>query len=150
MIPLKNLVASCVTLCILISCSDHSTDSPGQQVRATLNQLKGCQSDLSNNATVSDSCFSYQFAKKLIVDFCLLGNCCPDSDRFSFSCEVRTDTIFVVAVDTAANLCNCLCNYVNHAEFDNLPLDHYVFYCTCSDYGNRVCYIENISRNGGS
>jgi hypothetical protein len=128
---------------IFFSCSDKSSNPGNQQVKASLYQVGGCQSHLAKVSEV-DSCFSYQFGEKLVVDFCLTGNCCPDSNRFVLSHKISNDTIYIVAVDTAEHLCRCICKYVIHAEFENLPLSHYIFYCADS---NIVYYDQVVQRN---
>ena len=145
---LKYVPIYCVMLFFMISCSDKSTNYAGHEVRATLKQVGGCQShSLNNKISTEDSCFSYMFTEKLIVNFCMTGNCCPDSNRFSLSYKIKNDTIFVAAADTAANFCNCICNYIIQAEFDNLPSDRYIFYCTRSDRSDRAYYCAEIFRN---
>ena len=130
---------------ILMSCS-QSTNIENQQ--GVIYQILGCQSELSKAAT--DSCFSYQFEQTLRLEFCLTGNCCPDSNRFRLSSNVRNDTIFIAAADTATQLCRCVCTYKIRAEFDDLPLDHYVFYCTREHYSSRLFhYREHVYRKQG-
>jgi hypothetical protein len=131
----------------LMNCSHQSTNPENRQAQGVIYQVRGCQSELSKNLASSDSCFSYQFEKTLHLEFCLTGNCCPDSNRFWLSNKLRNDTIFVVAADTAAQLCRCICIYKIHAEFDELPLDHYVFYCMREDYSSQlVHYREHVYR----
>lgn len=129
------------------SCSEKSHNPETQQNKGLLYQVGGCQSIQSAKLTANDSCFSYQFDQQLSVDFCVSGNCCPDSNRFKLSYEIRKDTITVVVVDTAANLCRCNCTYLIRAQFDDLPLDHYLFYCIRADHDNKVVYYQDIYRN---
>jgi hypothetical protein len=133
--------------CSLMSCSHQSTNPGNQQAQGVIYQIRGCQSAFSKAAAASDSCFSYQFEKTLRLEFCLTGNCCPDSNRFRLSGKIRNDTIFVVAADTAAQRCRCVCTYKIRAEFNEVPLNHYVFYCTREDYSSRlVHYREHVYR----
>ena len=133
---------------VFLSCSDKSSNPTKLPVQGSLRQLPGCQQLYLTKVTSNDSCFMYQFSDKLMVDFCLSANCCPDSNRFSLRYEIRNDTIFVVAADTAAHLCYCNCSYLIRAEFDNLPLNHYVFYCTREDYSDRkVFYNQHVYRS---
>jgi hypothetical protein len=126
-----------------MSCSHQSTNPENRQ--GVIYQILGCRSGLSKVS--DDSCFSYQFEKTLRLEFCLTGNCCPDSNRFRLSSKIRNDTIFVVAADTAAHLCRCVCTYKIRAEFEDLPLDHYVFYGMREDYSSRlVHYREHVYR----
>ena len=110
-------------------------------------QVPGCGANLLK-ASATDSCFSYQFHDALIVDFCATANCCPDSNRFSFNQRISHDTIMVTIADTAAHLCRCICTYVLHMEFRDLPGDSYVFFCTREDYSSRIVfYSERVRRN---
>jgi hypothetical protein len=129
------------TLLSMLSCSDQPTES--ETVKAQLYQIPGCGGHGLAKTAVGDSCFSYKFAQDLVVDFCVSANCCPDSQRFRFTHDIRHDTIFVAVTDTAANLCRCMCNYVIHAEFTDLPRDHYVF---CCYYGEAMVYNEKVER----
>ncbi len=143
------LILLAILMGSFVSCSDKSSNPGNQPVRASLYQVGRCQSHGLDNVSSIDSCISYQFTDKLTVDFCLVGNCCPDSNRFKFSNEISHDTIFVAVTDTAERNCNCFCNYTARAEFDNLPLDRYVFYCTRIDDGNRVIYCVEVHRGAG-
>jgi hypothetical protein len=132
-------------LAVLMAACERSTEPDAPSVVAF--QVPGCGANLLK-ASASDSCFSYQFHDALIVDFCATANCCPDSDRFSFRHRISHDTIFVAIADTAAQLCNCICSYVLHMEFRDLPGDSYVFFCTREDYSDRlVFYSERVHRN---
>ncbi|MGA9364887.1 MAG: hypothetical protein WBW16_11045 [Bacteroidota bacterium] len=132
-------------LALLIATCEQSTDAPSPGVSAI--QVPGCTGHFLKT-TASDSCFSYQFHDALVVDFCAGANCCPDSNRFSFRHRVSNDTIMVTIADTAAHLCRCICNYVLHMEFRDLPSDNYVFFCTRQDYSDRVVfYSERVQRN---
>jgi hypothetical protein len=132
-------------LALLIPTCEQSTEVPSPSVSAF--QVPGCGSDFLR-VTVNDSCFSYQFHDALVVEFCMSANCCPDSNRFSFRHMVSHDTILVTVSDTAAHLCHCICNYVLHMEFRDLPGDNYVFFCTREDYSDRlVFYSERVHRN---
>lgn len=132
-------------LALLIPTCEQSTDAPSPSVSAF--QVPGCGGHLGK-AAVNDSCFSYQFRDALVVEFCMNANCCPDSNRFSFRHTVSHDTIYVAVSDTAAHLCHCICNYVLHMEFRDLPGDNYVIFCTQEDYSDRVVfYSERVHRN---
>lgn len=129
----------------VISCSQQPTNAEKEQteVRAVLSQIPGCRNHATAKAALKDSCFSYQFAQTLVVDFCVSANCCPDSGRFDLTYEIRNDTIDVAVADTAANLCRCVCTYVIHAEFTGLRRDRYVF---CCHDGDTVMYAEAVER----
>lgn len=134
---------------LLLTCTDRSSNPGNQPIQASLYQVGGCQSHGLDKVVSGDSCLSYQFKDKLVADFCLVGNCCPDSNRFELSYEISHDTIFVAVADTAERLCNCFCYYTARAEFDNLPLNHYMFYCTRADDGDRVIYCQDVYRGIG-
>jgi len=110
----------------------------------TLFQVPGCQSDALAYSFSEDSCFTYQFETDLLLDFCVTANCCPDTNRFVLSADVREDTIAIAVHDTAAHLCDCICLYFIHAEFYDLPLDHYVVACT---YYDTLAYQESVQRS---
>ena len=80
-----------------------------------------------------DSVFVYSFTDSLSIDFSVIANCCPDSDRFSVSPLTGNDTIVVSVIDTAKADCRCGCLYMIHAEFSGLPNDQYVVCCNISD-----------------
>jgi hypothetical protein len=132
-------------LALLIPTCEQSTDTQSPGVSAF--QVPGCGSHLLK-VTATDSCFSYQFHDALIVEFCMSANCCPDSNRFSFRHRISQDSIMVTIADTARPLCNCICTYVLHMEFRDLPADDYIFFCTRSDYSDRVVfYSERVHRS---
>jgi hypothetical protein len=112
--------------------------------RNQLFQIAGCQSQ-NSIATLIDSCFTCQFQDRLIIDFCVTGNCCPDSNRFQLSHQIIDDHITLTAIDTAANLCNCMCPYVIHAEIYGLPLDRYIVTCFVN---HEMAYREEVRREG--
>jgi hypothetical protein len=139
----KNQMFLCIGVLVgILSCSDQPTEP--EHVKAQLYQISGCSGLGLTKAAVDDSCFSYKFAQDLVVDFCVSANCCPDSLRFQFTHDIRHDTILVAVADTAANLCRCICNYVIHAEFTDLPRDRYVF---CCYYGEAMVYNEKVNRS---
>jgi hypothetical protein len=124
---------------------EKATEPDGANVVAF--QAAGCHRQFFRG-TANDSCFSYQFHAALVVEFCVLGNCCPDSDRFTFKHTISHDTIMVTIADTAAHLCRCVCPYVLHMEFRDLPGDSYVFYCSEGDSSDLVVlYSERVRRN---
>lgn len=128
------------------TCSDNSSNPGERRVSANLRQISGCVSTVLSTRTVADSSFEYLFGDTLFFSFLLSGNCCPDSNRFALSYELNSDTLHVAAMDTAAHLCRCICNYVVRAEFANLPLDHYTLICTRSDDSGKVYYSETVIR----
>lgn len=110
-------------------------------------QVSGCNGS-PGGLVAGDSCFSYQFHDALILDFCVTGNCCPDSNRFSFTHTVSRDTILVVVRDTAANLCRCTCSYLLRAELRNLDRDEYLVLCASEDDTSRfILYSERVRRS---
>ncbi len=127
-----NLFLLFLSLLIFISSCSNSTQTKIQekQIEFFSNQIPGCFLD-SSLAKVSnnDSCFDYIFTDTLKIDFCVSGNCCPDSQRFFSEIYIKSDTIFVSVVDTAENLCYCICKYKIHLEISGLSEDQYVFYC---------------------
>jgi hypothetical protein len=128
---------------LAFSCSDKGTTPGNIQQANQLYQIPGCQRGLIPKSSGGDSCFSYQFAADLLVDFCVAANCCPDSNRFSIAARIFGDTIKVAVHDTAAQECRCLCAYAIHSEFSDLPLDRYRFICL---YGDSVKYAVEVLR----
>lgn len=120
-----------------------------ENVQSSVVQIPGCKSAQFATASLSsDSCLTYQFQEALVIDFCATGNCCPDSNRFAIRHEVKGDTIAVTIADTAASLCRCMCKYILHAEFHNLPGDQYVFLCERDDAsGKSVLYSSPVYRH---
>lgn len=126
------------------SCSEDSlTKSSAQEIKFTSYQVAGCNHNYLEKRTNNDSCFSYSFMDTLKIDFCVFGNCCPDSNRFITNYEINSDTLFITVSDTAANLCHCICNYTIHMEFSGLREDKYLFYC---NYDNFLKYEEQIRK----
>jgi hypothetical protein len=118
-------------------------------VQGSIVQIPGCMSSqLGKASTSSDSCFTYLFHDALFIDFCAAGNCCPDSNRFAFKHEIRGDTIAVTIADTAVALCRCMCKYILHAEFHDLPRDQYVFVCKRADASSSILmYSATVYRH---
>ncbi len=111
---------------ISMSAGCKSTAAPEQwDGEYLLQSINGCQRDNLAKDTIVDSCFVYQFDNDLVLDFCVTANCCPDSNRFELSQEVRNDSITITVADTAANLCDCICPYIIHVEYFDLPEDMY-------------------------
>ena len=105
-------------------------------------QVPGCNRHTLSKSTNPDSCFVYSFEDTLKIDFCVTGNCCPDSNRFTTNYKIKSDTIFVKVKDIEEHICRCMCNYTIHLEFNNLEKDKYIFYC---DYDN-LKYREYVRK----
>ncbi len=121
-----------------VNCA-KSPSGPGvSRIQVSFRQVGGCISKVSSTSQVGDSSFAYEFNDTLHVSFMLSGNCCPDSDRFAMSYDVRSDSLFVTATDTAARMCLCTCSYILQAKFANLPLDRYTFVCIRPDDTGKV------------
>jgi len=133
------------TLPLLILSCNISTE-PADSTMVAL-QVGGCQHGLGKSIS-GDSCFTYQYHDALILDFCASGNCCPDSNRFSFTHRVSQDTIVVTVSDTAAHLCRCICTYLLHVEIYNLDRDEYILLCARDDYSSQyIMYSQRIRRS---
>ena len=132
---IRSIVFAFVIAALMQSGCDKSVGPENDQTRIV--QIPGCKSgQLGKSSVATDSCFTYQFDDALDVYFCASANCCPDSNRFLIRHETRRDTILVTIADTAAHLCRCNCTYMLHAEFHDLPADHYVFVCQRQDYSS--------------
>ena len=44
-----------------------------------------CRNYGLNKINNDSLCFDYKFDKSLSINFCVKGNCCPDSNRFIFN-----------------------------------------------------------------
>lgn len=117
---------------MLFSCSERVTE-PLANGESILYQARGCIGRVLSKIARSDSCFSFKFEKSLALDFCLPGNCCPDSNRYNLSHRISHDTLIVTAVDTAGNMCRCNCSYLIHADIASLSLDRYHVFCFLAD-----------------
>lgn len=130
-------------LLIILKCEGTLTES-GKT--GNLYQITGCKNYLQKT-TVVDSCFNYSFNETLKIDFCVSGNCCPDSNRFLFTTKIYSDSIIITYADTAANLCRCICNYYIHAEFENLFNESYIVKCIRIDsLTSTTTYLQRIRR----
>jgi hypothetical protein len=139
------IILTLVAVLALILSACHKSTEPGSP-GVVAYQVPGCASQLGNRV-FSDSCFSYQFHDALLVDFCASANCCPDSNRFSIKHRIGTDSIIVTIADTAAQLCFCICPYVLHVEFHDLPEDSYLFVCERRDYSSQILlYTQRVHR----
>jgi len=116
----------------MLNCSDEKgiTEITEGEVIFSSHQVTGCNhnKELAKTSPL-DSCFTYSFDEKLEIDFCVIGNCYPDSQRFSTNYFINSDTIFVSVEDTARNSANCICSYKIHLDFTGLQKDKYLFYC---------------------
>ena len=125
-----------------ISCSEKNIIETGDvDVVFSSHQISGCNSSGLRKTTNEDSCFAYSFNDTLKLDFCVTGNCCPDSQRFLTDYKINSDTILVSVSDTAAHLCRCFCNYTIHVELSNLSKAKYLFVC---DY-EKLKYRESVN-----
>ena len=128
---------------LFTSCSEKSiTETGDADVVFSSHQISGCNNSGLSKTTINDSCFAYSFNDTLKIDFCLPGNCCPDSQRFVSDYRINSDTIFVSVVDTAADLCYCICNYTIHAKLLGLTKDNYLFVCRY----DSLNYRERVSK----
>ena len=135
-------------LIFIFSCSNGTqTKMQEKQIEFHANQVPGCLHEsylakVSNN----DSCFDYIFRDTLKIDFCVSGNCCPDSQRFLTKFNIKADTLFVSVLDTAQNLCYCICNYKIHLEISGLSENQYLFYCNYQGRYDSLKYRELVKR----
>ncbi|MFB0515088.1 MAG: hypothetical protein ACETWG_00605 [Candidatus Neomarinimicrobiota bacterium] len=134
-----------VTILLAVILCEKSIEPEPLSEEFLLYQVPGCQGNLQKS-TFEDSCFNYQFEEDLILDFCVWGNCCPDSNRFVLFAEIRNDTLAITVLDTAGRGCWCLCNYTIHAEFSEPILDQYwVDIYADTDY-DTLTYLELVQR----
>lgn len=130
------------------SACEESTEPEPRSGAYELYQVPGCQGSLEK-AVFEDSCFTYQFEEDLNFEFCVTANCCPDSNRFELTCEVREDTIAVTVLDTTdrSRWCWCICRYLIVAELFDLPLERYTIHITADTYYDTPTYQESVRRN---
>ncbi len=131
--------AICVVFAIF-ACGDHGTTPKSD---SHIFQIGRCQGTVGSAALSADSCFVWSFGQTLLIDFCVAANCCPDTNRFALSSQIRNDTILISVTDTAASLCSCDCGYIIRAEFDSAP--EYV-YQVMVYYGGSLLYSREINR----
>ncbi|MCX7797150.1 MAG: hypothetical protein N2249_00825 [Melioribacter sp.] len=130
-------------LLLFYFCKD---DTVIYEANAILYQIDGCQPKLEKKS-FGDTCFKYTFSDKLIIDFCVSGNCCPDKNRYLITHKIFKDTITITVKDTAANLCRCICNYIIHCEFELLNYDNYVVKCMLDKTKNyELLYLQKVIR----
>lgn len=131
-------------LLFVFSCSKGDpTASLQSEINFTSHQIPGCNNNLLSKVSAVDSCFTYIFRDKLEINFCVPGNCCPDSNRFVTNIKLSSDTLFISVSDTAENLCRCICNYTIHAEISGLSNKDFTFYC---NYDDQIIYNEQIKK----
>lgn len=142
--PAAFLLPVLALCCWNLFCSDVTRPINGRKTHdALLQQVQGCQRAGLANAVTADSCFAYQFEDDLKLEFCVIANCCPDTNRFKLASVVRQDTIAIAVADTAARLCHCVCPYLIRAEFRGLPGDHYVVVCS---FGDSLWLVQHVYR----
>ncbi len=134
---------------LCFSCKEKSANPETQNPGSFSFQSSKCMKGVLSKTGISDSIFTYTFNDKLIIDFSVTANCCPDSNRFSVSSASGIDTIVVAVIDSAQDLCNCDCPYMIHAEFENLPNDHYLVRCTIGkpQGGINLIHLAYVYRN---
>ena len=130
-----------IAFLLMLSCKDAS--SPENSF-FNARQIPGCNSTLKKVAGDDGGGFSYVFDENLQIKLDLNANCCPDSERFDYSCQISNDTIYFTVIDTAAHLCKCICNYTVTAEIGGLSNDEYTFICS---YYDSIYYNEQVSKN---
>jgi len=152
MVKFTKIMLSVWILFFLFSCSKKTTEPENENIVLSGNnkiyQIPGCQYGGLGKTSYQDSSFAYQFDTVLKVDFLVYSNCCPDLNRFEFSCVIQSNIIEVTVVDTAEHLCDCTCPYIIHSEFYYLPLDRYIFSCLFNDSWNEsIVYMEEVNRS---
>lgn len=138
------LLIAVMSLIAFFNCKDEITFS---EVRANIFQDGKCRGSALSKTSVADSCFNYIFSNKLSLDFCVIGNCCPDSNRFTSSYSVTDSEIVIRIKDIEPNLCKCICKYMMHAEIVKLRNDWYTVKCIqeFEDHDDQL-YLKTINR----
>lgn len=142
----------CVFLLFLVflSCKDKSTPMPPDEIPPFSIQISNCIGPIlwKTDRIVADSVFAWTFGNKLVLDFSFPANCCIDSNAFSVSRMILNDTITITVTDTVVSFCRCICTYMAHAEFADLPNNHYVIQCIAGNkhgYGPPV-HLVHVER----
>jgi|GEM_PF-696133 len=136
---------------ICISCHEKSSEPELQSIVSFSSQSSKCLSHGLSKRNSFDSLFTYSFTDSLIIDFSVSANCCPDSNRFNVLYTAVNDTLIITVIDTAAYGCRCICPYLIHAEFGNLPNNHYIVRCVfvyiAAPYlSHDPIYLVNVDR----
>ena len=140
----KFLLLSFIVAAFFVSCRDSALQP---EASANIKQVGKCNGSGLLKSTQSDSCFVYSFSNVLTIDFCVIGNCCPDSNRFTSTYSLTNDEITIKIKDTAPNLCKCLCRYIIHAEFYDLDSGSYKVICIDgTNNGNKILYSKLVLR----
>ncbi len=136
-------------LCVISSCTDKSTNLNQINLPSFSFKTSKCISGtIAKESRVQSDSFSYSFSQYLTLNFSVPGNCCPDSNRFMVSNEIRSDTIFITVTDTAQNLCRCSCVYMIHTQLTDLQKDSYTVRCRLGKEDNYIdpLYLVNVVR----
>ena len=138
-------VISFFIILIGYSCNDDPLTSDNNVI---LEQIAGCQNNKLNKSVSADSCFFYTFKTELNLQFCVSGNCCPDSNRYALSSKILKDTLEIAIKDTARNLCRCNCKYFINAQFQDLNSDRYIIKCVQEGFNDmKVLYLKEVNRD---
>ncbi len=129
-------------LLILVGCDEKSTES---ETFVKIFQLGKCISYNFAKVSSDSLCFNYRFENSLRIDFCVKGNCCPDSNRFVFDYKIKENQIDIFVDDIAPNLCKCICTYTIHADILGLSNSKYFVKCyTKSDGEYKVLHEREV------
>jgi len=140
--PFKILLIICSLF--FLSCNDEFLQT---EVSASIKQVGKCINQ-GLNKTAND-CFEYTFKDNLIIQFCVNGNCCPDTARFVSNYKINGDQITILVKDIAPNLCKCNCNYIIEADFVSILQKSYLVNCYQEkSEGNILLYSRTISFYG--
>ncbi len=137
---MKSFICVILTSLIFYTCSEST--SPNNNSDILFKQVPGC-GNFNLPKSANDSSFSYTFDNSLKINLSLPANCCPDTNRFDYIYTINDEEIYFIAIDTAAHLCKCICNYTIEIVINDLDKDSYQFICT---YYDSVYYNERIFR----
>lgn len=135
------IVGFLFSLFLIYSCSNST--SPNSNLNLSFKQIPGCNNTLLSK-TLADSSFKYTFDTYADISFSLLANCCPENNRFDQITLLNDNTITITVIDTAAQLCRCICNYELNIKVRELTENLYTFICL---YGDSILYNEKIIRD---
>ena len=140
-------IAMVIFVLFLLSCQKSIDPFGNQSESYDLNayQFPGCAGPglFFRSGISTNDCFSYSFEDTLKVELCVTANCCPDTHRFTYNSNIENNIISFTVVDTAADLCRCICDYRIDAYFAGLRNDEYLFNCI---YGDSLLYSETVSK----
>lgn len=141
----NKLVFILFLLIFVIGCREKISDA---NPSVSIKQIGKCNYNKLSKTSSDSLCFDYKFKNSLIIDFCVKGNCCPDSNRFVFESNIVEDQVLITVTDVAPNLCKCICTYTIHGEIAGLTNSSYFVTCILkNDDVTQTIHKKEVFRN---